>query len=93
MDGTAVKTCGRCKAVKSTEDFTRDSSTANGLVLFCGSENGGLSNPHEPKEMSDRDMSVAQSAMSFMRHRGRYRFPFSRGSLVEVTFIGAMTTW
>ena len=23
MDGTAVKTCSKCKAVKSTEDFNR----------------------------------------------------------------------
>ena len=35
MDGTAVKTCSKCKAVKSTEDFTRDSSTADGLDCRC----------------------------------------------------------
>ena len=35
MDGTAVKTCTKCKAVKSTEDFTRDSSTADGLDRRC----------------------------------------------------------
>ena len=35
MDGTAVKTCTKCKAVKSTEDFTRDSSTTDGLDRHC----------------------------------------------------------
>ena len=32
MDGTAVKTCGRCKAVKSTEDFNR---RGNGYQWAC----------------------------------------------------------
>ena len=32
MDGTAVKKCGKCKAVKSTEDFNR---RGNGYTWQC----------------------------------------------------------
>ena len=32
MDGTAVKKCGKCKAVKSTEDFNR---RGNGYQWQC----------------------------------------------------------
>ena len=32
MDGTAVKTCSKCKAVKSTEDFNR---RGNGYTWQC----------------------------------------------------------
>ena len=32
MDGTAVKTCSKCKAVKSTEDFNR---RGNGYKSQC----------------------------------------------------------
>ena len=32
MDGTAVKTCTKCKAVKSTEDFNR---CGNGYKSQC----------------------------------------------------------
>ena len=35
MDGTAVKTCSKCKAVKSTEDFTRNITTKDGLSYQC----------------------------------------------------------
>ena len=35
MDGTAVKTCGRCKAVKSTEDFNRNITKNDGLQWQC----------------------------------------------------------
>ena len=35
MDGTAVKTCTKCKAVKSTEDFNRNITTKDGLQWQC----------------------------------------------------------